>query len=177
MAITINASTTNGLVQTADNTGILQLQSNGTTNATLDVNGNFGLGITPLSNPYTGYKTLQIGAQGLISADTVTNGEVYIADNLYRYASTAAFTYINSYAVAYYSQYQGAHRWFIAPSGTAGATATTTQAMTLNNSGYLGIGTTSPSYPLDIGTTSSTNTSSLAAPPPGVIFVVNVANI
>jgi hypothetical protein len=39
----------------------------------------------------------------------------------------------------------GAFRWFNAPSGTAGNAITFTQAMTLDASGNLGIGTTSPS--------------------------------
>lgn len=39
MAITINASTSSGLVQTADNSGIIQFQSNGVTKATLNSSG------------------------------------------------------------------------------------------------------------------------------------------
>jgi len=38
MAVTINASTTTGLVQSADTSGIIQLQSNGTTAVTIDTN-------------------------------------------------------------------------------------------------------------------------------------------
>ena len=41
-----------------------------------------------------------------------------------------------------YLQYQGQHKWYYAPSGTAGTTATTTQAMTLDNSGCLFVGGT-----------------------------------
>ena len=36
----------------------------------------------------------------------------------------------------------GQHRWYIAPSGTAGAAITFTQAMTLNASGNLSVGNT-----------------------------------
>ena len=36
MAVTINASTSNGLIQTADTSGIIQLQSNGTTVVTVN---------------------------------------------------------------------------------------------------------------------------------------------
>lgn len=39
MAVTINASTSNGLIQTADTSGIIQLQSNGTTVATAQSTG------------------------------------------------------------------------------------------------------------------------------------------
>ena len=42
MATTINASTTAGLVNTADTSGILQFQTNGTTVAQTDTSSNFG---------------------------------------------------------------------------------------------------------------------------------------
>jgi hypothetical protein len=38
MAVTINASTSTGLVQSADNSGVIQLQSNGTTALTVNTN-------------------------------------------------------------------------------------------------------------------------------------------
>ena len=45
MAVTINASTTTGLVQTADTSGVLQLQTNsGTTAITIDTSQNVGIG-------------------------------------------------------------------------------------------------------------------------------------
>ena len=40
----------------------------------------------------------------------------------------------------------GQHKWFTAPSGTAGNAISFTQAMTLDASGRLGVGTTSPPY-------------------------------
>jgi hypothetical protein len=47
MAVTINASTTTGLVQTADTSGVLQLQTNsGTTAVTIDTSQNVGIGTT-----------------------------------------------------------------------------------------------------------------------------------
>jgi hypothetical protein len=42
MATIINASTSSGLIQTADTSGILQLQSNGTTQQTIDSTGSYG---------------------------------------------------------------------------------------------------------------------------------------
>ena len=39
MAVTINASTSSGLVQSADNSGIIEFQSNGVTKATLNSSG------------------------------------------------------------------------------------------------------------------------------------------
>jgi hypothetical protein len=46
MAVTINASTSAGLVQTADTTGQLQLQTAGTTAVTIDTSQNVGIGGT-----------------------------------------------------------------------------------------------------------------------------------
>jgi hypothetical protein len=51
------------------------------------------------------------------------------------------------------------HAWYLTnTSGTAGNAITFTQTMTLDANGRLGITTTSPSYPLDIGTSQSAET-------------------
>jgi hypothetical protein len=42
MAVTLNASTSSGFIQTADTSGILQVQSNGTTQFTVDSTGAYG---------------------------------------------------------------------------------------------------------------------------------------
>ena len=44
MSCTINASTSSGLVNQADTSGILQFQTNGTATATIDTSGNVGIG-------------------------------------------------------------------------------------------------------------------------------------
>ena len=51
MAVTINASTTAGLVQTADTSGVLALQTAGTTAVTVDASQNVGIGTTTPSFP------------------------------------------------------------------------------------------------------------------------------
>jgi hypothetical protein len=51
-----------------------------------------------------------------------------------------------------YKQRDGVHSWYYAPNGTAGDAISFTQAMTLNASGNLGIGTTTPTgFSLSIG--------------------------
>jgi hypothetical protein len=47
MTTTINASTSAGLVNTADTSGILQLQTAGTAAVTIDASQNVGIGVTP----------------------------------------------------------------------------------------------------------------------------------
>jgi len=42
MAVTLNASTSSGFIQSADTSGTLQLQSNGTTQQTIDSTGSYG---------------------------------------------------------------------------------------------------------------------------------------
>jgi len=51
---------------------------------------------------------------------------------------------------SYYDQDGGVHSWYNAPSGTAGNAISFTQAMTLDASGNLGVGTTSPAQRLDV---------------------------
>ena len=65
--------------------------------------------------------------------------------------------YINSNFSTLYQQSTGEHRWFTAPSGTAGSAITFTQRMTLTNSGNVGIGITAPSSRLCIQAPASAN--------------------
>jgi hypothetical protein len=105
--------------------------------ATLDSSGNLGLGVTP-SAWASGWKALEITSSGYIAAAGSTYleiGQNNFYDGAFKYKTTAAATL--------YEQITGSHRWYNAPSGTANATITFTQAMTLDASGNLLIGTTS----------------------------------
>ena len=109
-------------------------------NATLDASGNLGLGVTP-----SGWTTLT-GLQVKNASVSGYNNEAHYSGNAY-YGSSS-WRYISNGFAARYSQNDvagGAHAWFTAPTGTAGNAITFTQAMTLDASGNLGIGTTSPS--------------------------------
>jgi hypothetical protein len=64
--------------------------------------------------------------------------------------SAGARTYISTAVASLYEQNSGQHRWYNAPSGTAGNAISFTQAMTLDASGNLGIGTSSPAQRLDV---------------------------
>jgi len=55
MAVTLNASTTAGLVQTADTSGVLALQTAGTTAVTVDASQNVGIGTSSPSTKLTVY--------------------------------------------------------------------------------------------------------------------------
>ncbi len=103
----------------------------------LDSSGNLGLGVTP-SAWGSSYKALQLPSGALSSFSTAV---ISLYQNSYD-SGTGAFKYINSLQAAKYDINQGAHYWYIAPSGTAGNAISFTQAMTLDASGNLGLGTT-----------------------------------
>jgi hypothetical protein len=117
----------------------IKLVTNGSLRATLDSSGNLGLGVTP-SAWNSDYRTMQFGATGLLYGRS--GGEVAFGTNWYR-DSGGTFRYLTSAEATYQAQAAGIHYWFTAPSGTAGNAITFTQAMTLDASGTLLVGTTS----------------------------------
>jgi len=149
MAVTLNASTSAGLINTADTSGILQLQTANTTALTIDASQNVGVGATPSASPSGSFFVKRN-----ICGATTTPFVLYANSTLN--ASETADIYINTGFASRYYQYNGAHFWATAPSGTAGNAITFTQAMTLDASGRLGIGQTSPSARLEVLGSSST---------------------
>jgi len=127
--------------------GFMAFSNNNTERMRLDSSGNLGLGVTP--SAWVGYKVLQAGIGSFIGG---SSGAYLLQDNAYTDNSGAGWKYINSsYAAAQYYAASGAHVWRTAPSGTAGNAITFTQAMTLDASGNLGIGTTTPGATLNVG--------------------------
>jgi hypothetical protein len=84
---------------------------------------------------------MQIGGVGIYGRDASVN-ELYLTSNAFN--SATGFKYIYTASATRYDQDTGKHIWYNAPSGTAGNAITFTQAMTLDASGNLGIGTSSP---------------------------------
>jgi hypothetical protein len=102
----------------------------------LDSSGNLGLGVTPSawgSNPAF---ELQQGAAlfGFTNTTNLLQNAFYNGTN---------WIYKNTAGAMLYQVGRDAHRFFTAPSGTAGNAITFTQAMTLDASGNLAVGTTS----------------------------------
>jgi hypothetical protein len=115
--------------------------------ARIDSGGNFGLGVTP-SAWRSNTRAIQIGQAGSLAAQTST-GLTYLSSNWYE-DTAGTDRYISTTYASQYYQLSGTHVWRTAASGTAGNAITFTQAMTLDASGNLGIGTTSVGTRLDV---------------------------
>jgi len=113
----------------------LIFQTTETNRMWLDASGNLGVGVTP-SAWASGYKAIQL-TEGVAFSEG--GGNTYLSNNWF-YDGTNK--YIANGTAAVYAQSGGTHAWYTAPSGTAGNAITFTQAMTLNASGNLCIGTT-----------------------------------
>jgi hypothetical protein len=105
-----------------------------------------GVGMT--ASAWGGCSAVDIGGSGAIAASSggltftqVVNGAYYNGTNwIYKYTGVGVARYEQSDSSG------GIHRWFTAPSGTAGSAISFTQAMTLDTSGNLLVGTSSGSY-------------------------------
>jgi hypothetical protein len=103
--------------------------------------GNAGLGVTPSAWSSASRPALQLPNGASLFTRT---GGTYLGQNFF-YDSSDNGTYIADGFATLYNQASGKHQWFNAPSGTAGNTAGLTQAMTLDASGNLMVGSTSSS--------------------------------
>ena len=151
MTTTINAdngvvSGSAGLKSSADATGVLALQTNGTTAVTVDASQNVGVGVTP-SAWKSNYKASQVGNATAVVGRTDSNNN-YFSSNWFVNSSNQDI-YQNTGFATIYSQGAGTHIWYSAASGTAGNIISFTQAMTLDASGNLGVGNTSPAARID----------------------------
>ena len=132
---------------------------------TFDNGGNVGVGVTPSAWVST-VKALDISSGGAVYAGSLNCG---LAANYYLNSSGNYIYKTTAFAAGYIPNYanNGSHVWFNAPSGTAGNAITFTQAMTLDASGRLLIGTTTATTGINLkiagGGIYASNTTSISS--------------
>jgi hypothetical protein len=108
------------------------------TKMTIDSSGNVGIGVTPSAwetvSGSTAIQFLGSSLYGYRDTNLILVQNAYF-DGAFKY-------YASSIASGYYTIGSGVHSWYTAPSGTAGNAITFTQAMTLDASSRLLVGTT-----------------------------------
>jgi len=114
----------------------LAFYTNSAERARIDSSGNLGLGVTPSAWDST-YKAIQVGARSMFSG---IGSEANMINNAYY---NSGYKYVATSAAGLYTIDANVHKWYNAPSGTAGANVSFTQAMTLDASGNLLLGRTS----------------------------------
>jgi len=133
-------------------TGNLQFRYSSTSLMELTQSGNLGLGVTP-GTWFSTWKGFQIGASGSLTSRTDVFGTILSNNAFINSAGNDA--YIGTGSASQYRLIGNEHRWLNAPSGTAGNAISFTQAMTLDASGNLLVGTTSAVEKLTIGSGSA----------------------
>jgi trimeric autotransporter adhesin len=121
--------------------------TNSTERMVLDASGNLGLGVTPSAWGGT-QKSLQLPGNSVFAGGndvgTIVGNNVYWDGSAYKYIATAAANMLQFSA--------GSYLFRQALSGTAGDPITFTQAMALDASGNLLVGTTTAAAKLDVKT-------------------------
>ena len=139
----------------------IAFQVNSAEKMRLDASGNLGLGVTPSAWGTSSHKAFDIWTRTALANDSA--GATQFVNNGYYNGSN--WIYKATAAASFYQQASGAHTWLNAPSGTAGNAISFTQAMTLDASGNLLVGTTSlvNNEKLALASSTDTNLSILSA--------------
>ena len=130
-----------------DGSGYFYVSTGGSERMRLDTSGNLGLGVVPSASSWASFELL--GGNVITSFASATIPALYSASNAY-YNSGWIYKNSNNALMYAINANSGQFQWFTAPSGTAGNAISFTQAMTLDASGRLGIGNTSPQVPLSV---------------------------
>ncbi len=119
---------------------VLRLKSN--SNATFS--GSVGIGTTATTG-YSGQSNIFLGGTGNIYADSSVSADssLSISQNAFVDAD-GSWEYIVTDEASNYYQHAGNHVWRYAASGTAGADISWQEAMRIDSSGRLGLGTSGP---------------------------------
>jgi hypothetical protein len=130
------------------NSSLLLKSNNGTTAVTIDTAQNVGVGVTPSAWQST-RRALQVGSNAALWGNVAGAGTTFLSNNTYFDGTN--FKYLNTSGASYMAQQtDGSFTFNSAASGTAGNNVTFTQAMTLDASGNLLVGTTTANGKLSV---------------------------
>lgn len=141
VGLTFPAGTGGFFINTSGNFNTIS--TNGIERLRVDSSGNVGIGVTPSANT-SGGRALEIGTTGagIFGAGGASNN-CGITSNAYgsNYHDSGGWKYARTGTAGLFEANGSNFYWMLAASGTAGNAITFTQAMTLDASGNLGIGT------------------------------------
>ena len=151
-----------GIKSTGGSDGTLLLQTTtasgtATTAVLIDNAQNVGVGVTPSAWQSSVFTGVFEQSKGTYIAAATSTPDVYFGVNAYY---NGGWIYKTSSYASQYRQAAGSHIWNIAASGTANNSISFTQAMTLDSSGNLLVGTTSGSQKLVVKAASGAAVSS-----------------
>ena len=110
--------------------------------------GNVGIGVVPETNwSGAGYQALQIGAGSVIQAGKASGFNYTAVGTNF---SGNGNVYLHTDKAVMHKMYNGEHKFQVAASGSADAAISWNTAMTIDNSGNVGIGTSSPAQKLHV---------------------------
>ena len=134
MAATINASTSSGIVQTADTSGVLQLQSSSIAALTIDTSQNVGIGTTS--------PAVKLQVNGAAVVGSTTGGGIGVAADTTTFTPSGSSKTIPNYG---FGDNTGG---IVASAGYYGLTYYTgqTERMRIDSSGNVLVGTTTYSF-------------------------------
>jgi hypothetical protein len=147
--ITTTGDTNTGIFFPAADT--IAFTEGGVEAARFDSAGNFGLGVTPSAwTTASSTRAMQFPGGGTIWGQNFAgnNPSIQVASNAY--LDSGGYKYFQTAEASQYQQNAGTHVWQTAASGTAGNAISFTQAMTLDASGNLSLGSTSNASRLDV---------------------------
>ena len=121
----------------------------------IDSAGSVGIGVSSLESWATSYTALQLGGIASIFATTSpsSGGNLLFGNNIYRDENDSRLEFIIDGPAGHYAQSDGTHRWFVSnTTGSADGNYDTNkvEAITILNTGKVGIGTTSPAEKLGV---------------------------